>query len=50
MKCDKRQNGLFLFLKEGRDTHMAAVLLKWKIKQKEEIDEQQTYNQHKSAS
>ena len=35
MKCDKRQNGLFLFLKEGRDTHVVAILLKRKLKMKE---------------
>ncbi len=34
IKCDKRQNGLFLFLKEGRDTRVAAILLKWKINQR----------------
>ena len=31
-KCDKRQSGLFLFLKEGRDSHVADILLKRKNK------------------
>ena len=35
-KCDKRQSGLFLFLKKGRDTHVADVLYKKETKRTEE--------------
>ena len=50
-KCDKRQSGLFLFLKERDDTHVANILLKKKNKTNGgKVNEWKIDNQHKSAS